>query len=285
MFERTARRALVLSLLAGCVALPALAEAQSWRTLRSSRQVWDREPLNVQIRYAAGELTVTPAEQPLLYQMELRYDEDRFRPLTSLDPERHTLRLGIDTVEGVRGGDIDDGSRAEIALTREVPLDLDLEFGAGRAELNLSGMRLRGLSVSTGASETTIRFAALNPIEADELRIQAGAAQLEVIGIGNSRARSVEFHGGVGSTVLDFTGTQTEDTDVSVKMGIGEMKLRFPRGVGVQLQRRSFLTSFETEGLVRRGDAFYSPDWDTAARRITVEVEAALGSVEVEWVG
>lgn len=281
MMTRTTAAAVIGAI--GLLMVGGPAEAQSWRTMESARQLQDREHTSVKIEYGAGTLRVEPAEARMLYRMELRYDEDDFRPITEFDAESHTLRLGAEGIRS-RSMNIESGSRATIALTREAPLDLDLDFGAGEAELELGGMRIRRLDVSTGASETTVRFGAPNPMAADRISIEAGAAELNVIGLGNARARRIDFEGGVGSTTLDFTGAWTGSTEASVQMGIGELTLRFPEGLGVKLERSSFLTSFDTEGLIKRGDAYYSPDWESAEHRVTLNVNAAFGAVNIRWV-
>lgn len=270
------------------LSLPALllvagiAEGQSWKTMESARQLLDDGPTNVRIEYGAGELRVEPAPQRMLYHMELRYDENRFTPVTAFDAQARTLRLGLNDRD--RGGSTKHGSRAVIALTREAPLDLKLEFGAGEASLDLGGMSIRSLEISTGASESEIRFDSPNQIAAERVEIEAGAAELEVFGLGNARARRIQFQGGVGSTTLDFGGAWDADATASVRIGIGELTLRFPRGLGVRLEKNSLFTSFDTEGMIKRGDAYFSPDWDTATHRLTIDVDAAFGSVEVEWI-
>lgn len=261
------------------------AEAQTWRTMQSARQLWDREPTEIHIRYAAGDLRIGHTEGAMLYEMEMRYDEDHFRPLAEFDADTRRLRLGVEGTRRRGEMDLNEGSRATIGLTREVPLDVELDFGAGEADIELGGLRLRQLEVSTGASETSIRFGSPNRIRADRVTIEAGAAELDVVGLGNARARQIDFQGGVGSTTLDFTGSWGLDANASVQIGIGEVRLRFPRGLGVELRKRSFLTSFDGDGLVKRGDSYFSPDWETATHRLTIDVNAAFGSIEVEWVG
>lgn len=279
------RRALSLALLGAGLALAGAAEAQTWRTVTSARQVWDKEPLDVDVRYGAGELTLRPAEEPMLYQMEMRFDGESYAPLTEYDSEKRRLRLGVEGKQGKRNLRLREGSHANIALTRSVPLDLDLEFGAGEADIDLGGIALRRLDLSTGASETRIRFGEPNPVRADQIRIQAGAAELEVIGLGNTRAERISFEGGVGSTLLDFSGDWDRSATASVEMGIGSVTLRLPRGLGVRVNKDSFLTSFDSQGLVKRGKSYFSTDWDTAEHQLTIDVDAAFGSIEVEWTG
>lgn len=283
MFDRLRRPTIALAALGAALAASGPAEGQTWRTITSARQVWDREPMDVQIQFGLGELNVRPAAEPMLYQMELRYDEERVTPVSEYQADRRRLRLGVEGRDGARRLKHREGSRATIELTRTVPLDLDLDFGAGEADLDLGGIALRKLDLSTGASETRVRFGAANPVEAEWIRIHAGAAELEVVGLGNARAERFSFEGGVGSTVLDFSGRWDRNTTATVEMGVGSLTLRFPRDLGIRLNKDSFLTSFDSEGLIKRGSSFYSPNWDSAAHRLTVDVDAAFGSIKVEW--
>jgi hypothetical protein len=67
-------------------------------------------------------------------------------------------------------------------------------------------------------------------------------------------------------------------------VGVGSARLRFPRGVGVRIERRGVLSSFDPAGMARRTDnAWYSEGWDTAEHRLNVSIESAIGSVDVSW--
>lgn len=266
------------------VALALPAEAQNWRTMTSARQIQDREPLHAVIHYGAGTLTVSPAESPYLYQMELRYDEEGAGPLVEYDADDRTLRLGTNSGEFNRRGVRSAGeATATIRLTKEVPVDLEIKFGAGKADIELGGISLENLEIGTGASETTVRFSSPNPIEAEEVTIEAGAADLKVYGLGNARAARIEFQGGVGATVLDFSGA-ARNMEAKVEMGIGSLVLRIPRSHGVRMERDSFLTNFTVPGMTREGDHFISSNWENASQKLEIELSAALGSVDIEWI-
>ena len=277
-------RVSAMALCSGLLLWSLPAHAQNWRTFTSERQLWGSHPVTVEVEYAAGRLEVQPAQRSMLYRMSMRYNEDNVTPVSTFDDQSRTLRLGVQGTESRRRTGGHEGSRATIELTRELPLNLELEFGAGEAEIDLGGIRLQNLEVSTGASATKIRFDEPNPIRAERVEINAGAADLEVRGLGNTRAAQVNFNGGVGSTVLDFTGSWERGATASVKMGIGSLTLRFPRDLGVRIDRNSFLTSFEARGMTRREGSYFSSNWASARNRLTVSVDAALGSIEVDWV-
>lgn len=259
------------------------AQAQTWRTVSTSRQLTGEEELDVDIRYGAGRFQVGPAEPGVLYQVEYRYDEERFQPVTEY--RRGSLELGTETVDGGfqigKGGS---GGRMTLALARGLPMNLHLRFGAVRADLDLGGLALTDLDLTTGASESRLTVSEPNPVPMDRARLEIGAASFTTRHLGNLDAERIEIDAGVGEVTLDFTGEWRRDANVQVDMGLGSLKLRFPEGLGVMLEKESFLTSLDAQGLTKRGDAYYSSNWDEAERRITVEVNAALGSIQVAWV-
>jgi hypothetical protein len=260
------------------------AHAQTWRTVTSARQRGAEKALDVHVQYGAGHLTVSPASAGLLYRFEMRYDEDKVRPLTEYSAASGTLRLGMEQrdCEGIRG--IKRESRAAVSLSPDVPTALRLEFGAGDADLDLGGLSLSDVDISTGASETRISFGAPNRIAARRVKMAAGAASLNVSGLGNTGAPRFEFEGGMGHTTLDFGGRWTHSASATVEMGVGSVTLRLPRALGVRVTKDSFLSSFDGAGMVKRGDAWYSRNWATAPYKLTVDIDAALGSIDVVWI-
>jgi len=264
-------------------ALPQASAGQSWRTVTMSRQASGQQDLRVQVEYGAGTFTVRPAEQGLLYRMQLRYDEDTFEPMAELSGTR--LRLGVEGIrKGMRLGRKYEGGEMDLTLARGIPMDLDLQFGAVRADLDLGGLSLTDLDLSTGASESTVDVSEPNPEVLRRASFQVGAADFTARRLGNLNARSIRVDAGIGSVSLWFDGSWQRDADVAIQMGLGSLELHVPEGLGVKLTKDSFLTSLDSEGMVKRGDAFYSLDWERAAHKVTIQLDAAFGSVRVLWV-
>ena len=255
-------------------------DAQSWRTVTASRQLNGEGALDVSVRYGAGRFTVRPAPTGLLSRSQLRYDEDVFVPHSEFDGRR--LQLGLDGMRSARIAK-QGGGEMELELTGAVPIDLDLEFGAVRADIDLGGLSLTRLSVRTGASESVLDVSLPNPSAMDRAELQVGAADFTARHLGNLNASRIEVSAGVGALMIDLTGDWRQDADVSVHVGLGSLELRLPQGVGVKLERKTLFTSVDTDGLVKRGDAYYSTDWDQAERRLTIEIEAAFGNVDIVW--
>lgn len=273
--SRTVTAAVLLAL-----AAPAAVAGQDWRSVSYFRQAAGEDLLHVDLEYGAGKLTVRPAPGGTLYRANLRYDAGAFRPVSSYRDGR--LRIGVDG--GKMSGRNLKAGNLELALGQDVPLDLSLKFGAAEANLELGGLRIREASISTGASQTQLTFSEPNPEVCRSLKLEVGAAQFRAVGLANLNVERLDVSGGVGEVTLDFTGDWRTDIAADIEMGLGSLTLRVPRGIGVRVHKGGLLAGFDSEGLVKRGDAYFSENWEDADRRLTVNVDAALGAIRMAWV-
>lgn len=257
-------------------------QAQELRTVTMSRQLTSRGEMHVSVEYGAGRFSVRSLDEGLLYRMRLTYDDQTHRPLAELRGDR--LELGVESVGNRRFRGTHEAAELVLELARGVPMRLDLEFGAVRADVDLGGLDLVGLELSTGASESTIDVSEPNRARLATARFAVGAAEFTARRLGNLNAERIELDAGVGSLTLWLDGEWRRDARLSIDMGLGSLELRVPEGLGIQLRKDSFLTSLDSEGLVKRGDTYESLDWIRAARKVTIDLDAAFGSVEVVWI-
>jgi hypothetical protein len=276
------RAAVVCALLTAVLACSPATGAQDWQTLTTARQHAGEDALSVDLHYAAGRLNIGPGDPGTLYRARLHYDAARVEPVSRYAAGR--LTIGIETVMGWRRGGSAESGELDLRLSPEIPLDLQLKFGATAAELDLGGLRLRSAEIATGASETNVRFSAPNPERMARLDLKAGAAAFRAHRLANANAERIHVSGGVGDMLLDFSGTWQGDAAADISMGIGALTLRLPRELGVRLSRRAVLSSFQPVGFVNRDGVYYTDNWDAAPFQLTLDVSSALGSVEIQWV-
>ncbi|MGQ0815509.1 MAG: toast rack family protein [Gemmatimonadota bacterium] len=274
------RIAIVLALATAVGAGARSAQAQDWRTVTSFRQYKGEDALRVSVEYGAGRLLVAPGQANALYKATLRYDATRFRPVTQYQ-DNH-LRIGVEG-GSIKGRNLKSG-QLDLAIGTSVPLELDLKFGAVQAEMELGGLRIREARIATGASETHINVSKSNPEKCTRFDIDVGAAEFDARGLGNLNCETIDVDGGVGDVTLDFNGAWRVDANVSIDMGLGSLTLRVPRGLGVQVRKDGFLASFDSQGLIKRGDVYYSENWESATKRASFKINAAFGAIRVVWV-
>ena len=264
-----------------------VAQAQTMRHFGTFRQMHGETRLTARLEYAAGNLRVAPGQPTELYRMDLSYDESRYVPVSDFDTQTGSVVLGLKPAGegGVRVVSRNQLSQvAAVTLSPRVDVGLDLTLGAVEADVELGGLRVTNLRVKTGASRAVIRFSRPNPARCALAAISAGAAEISVLGLGNSRCDEIEFEGGMGRVLLDFAGTWSSSSQVEVKMAVGELTLRLPTKVGTRIRMDKFLSSFEPAGLIRRGSAFESPDYERQQRHLDLDLTTAVGGVNVEWV-
>ena len=258
-------------------------QAQQWREMEVSRQLRDSGEHRVRVQYGAGTLMLTRAARPLLYHMQLRYDEDSGEPVHSFDTTTRRLTVGLDK-QSIRLARSVRSNRGELtlALTNEVPLDLRLDLGAVKGDLDLTGLKLSGLSVASGATEMRIRIDTANSVEMEHLELDVGAASLRVDGVANLRASRIRANVGVGELVLDFSGEWVANSEATIDLALGHVELRIPADVGVRIEVDRFLSSFDRENFTKRGNAYFSRNWDDATHHLRLKFNAALGSIDID---
>lgn len=270
----------------GALALAAVldarpARAQDWRTVSMARRAEGEHSLHVDLEYGAGQLSIQPTSDDVLYRAVIRYDADHFHPVTNYSDGQ--LDIGLKGGDHVHVDNHKNGGRLTLWLGTRVPADLDLKFGAVQANLELGGLPLRNAHIATGASETTVRFSKPNPLSLSSLQLDIGAASFKAYDLGNANARQVTVNGGVADVEMGWGGQWRQDCSVQVKMGLGSVTFRVPRDVGVKIHRTGFLASFDGPGFNKRGGEYYSANWSSASRRLVVDVESAFGSFNVDW--
>jgi hypothetical protein len=262
------------------------AAAQSMRAFSTFRQLHGETRLRADLHYLAGGLRVAPGRANELYRMDASYDEERYRPTSDYNAATGAVDLGLEAAGG--GGLRVLSTRqlrqdANVAFSPAVDLDLDVTLGAVDADLELGGLSLSALTMQAGASQAVVRFSQPNRSRCRSAEITTGAAELTILGLGNSRCDRIDFEGGMGKVTLDFGGTWTSSSRAEIKMAVGELTLRLPRRAGVRLTLDRFLASFDPAGLVRTGNGFQSAGYDRAERKLDIELTTAVGGVRIEW--
>lgn len=125
----------------------------------------------------------------------------------------------------------------DLALTDTVPLDVSFETGASESHIDLSGLKLSGMSLKTGASSTVLTLSA-KPVGTCPVRIEGGATSVEATipagveafvrsesGLADvqvNRARFLPVPGGFQTA--GYAGA-TDRLEIKVSMGLGAFKL------------------------------------------------------------
>ncbi len=274
---------LVLSLVAGT----GLAHGQTMRSFSSARQVHGETNLTATVRLASDTLRLAPGGASLLYNLKIVYDADRFKPLGLYDPVASEAVLGL---ESIGGGGLRVSKAAQLnqaanlVLSSAVDLTLDARLEAVNAELELGGMRLVAFTLYNNGSRTVARFTQPNRVGCRRGEFRAGAAEFKVSGLGNSRCRTIAFHGGVGTATLDFSGSWRNDMRLEASMAAGGLTIKLPRGLGVRMTTDNFLAILDPQGFIEHDGEYVSQNYEQADRHLDISLKTSLGQVTVLWI-
>ena len=272
---------------AGILFFPVATSAQTMRSTSVSRQQHGEKEFSAKIDFAAGTVTVRPATAGILYHMRLRYDAERYAPLSRFSSETRQVVLGT---QSVGDGGLRVSNRQHLAqdalieLSPTADLALDANLGAVEAGLELGGLRITEARIRTAASKATLRFSTPNQAVCRSLELNAGAAEFQALQLGNSGCRKIGFEGGVGDVTLDLTGAWPIDAHVSARVSMAGLTIRLPRTVGVRLTVSRFLASFNPAGFTRAGDAYVSEGYESRTRHLAIEISSTVGDINIIWV-
>jgi hypothetical protein len=199
-----------------------------------------------------------------------------------------TLHLKMKKSSHIWGDDEEDDrsndKRIVVSLAGDLPIDFEVELGAGKGDLDFSGLQVQGLRISTGASSVTMRCDQPNPIEAGEVRIESGVSKFTATNLSNVNFRRMRFSGGIGAYKLDFGGTLRHSGDVKVEVGLGSVTVNVPRTIQAQLLYDDGLfSSFDLDDdfAKKHGGIYETDGFGDAAKSLTIKLESGLGSVRV----
>lgn len=280
---------LTLLLAAGLLAAPTVFAADVDReNVTVGTEGADR--IEVSFDFMAADLRIDPGDIAAAAEMEIMYDVKRVDYVVDYDVRNGTGYLVAES-ERLDDDDIhDDGAENEwsVVLSRNYPVSIDMEMGACDATLNLGGLQLQDLSLEVGAVSADIDFDEPNPVRCDRIDIKAGAASLDMTGIGNANFDLFRFEGGAGSFDLDFRGEYHGVSTIEIEVGMGSADIILPEGVAccVETDGDGLLSSidFHGGGLIEVFDDIYETEnYDDAETRILLQIDVGLGAIDVYW--
>ncbi len=184
----------------------------------------------------AGELRVRGADQEALLEASFEYGRERDRPIVDY---RRFGDKGLLEVRRARRNSIPFGrirNRWDIHLSTSVPLDLDIDLGAGQSDIDLRGLKLQRVEIDMGVGEMTLDLQGPHQ-DSFNVKIDGGVGSGKIYLPSEAGVR-VKVDGGLGSIdahgltkqggfyVNDAYGKSAVTIEVEVDAGIGSLDLR-----------------------------------------------------------
>lgn len=177
-----------------------------------------------------------------------------------------------------------DSGTWETYFTDEIPISFDVELGLGKGDFDFTGLSVKDLNLSAGASSVTLRFDTPNKSEIEELTIEAGLSKFEGKNLCNANFRHMKFEGGVGSYRLDFGGSIEKEMDADIEVGLGSITVLIPQNIGARIiYEKNIISHFDidSEFSEQSEDNYISSNYYSSSSKINLHIDAGLGTVKI----
>lgn len=174
----------------------------------------------------------------------------------------------------------------KVYLTDSKPYSLDLAYGLGNANVDLSGLAIKRLKIVTGSADVNVSYSSglENKIVMDTFFVKVDVGSLNVKQLSLSKSRVIMVDVGFGNMFLDFSNKPLINNHVKGSVGAGNLVILLPGDEVPVLVKvnESWLCSINlSKGLQRIGEntfanAAYEKD---AANALTFDLDVSLGKI------
>ncbi len=250
------------------------------QTFHDARPIKGEKALAVEMTLGTGEVRLEPGAFDKLYDVRAEVDPENLEPKARYAEGTLSIYTLAQRKLAVPGK-----NSWTLSFTQKLPLTLHADLGTAKSDLDFTGLRLKDCTLLMGASLATLRFNTPNPVVLEKMRIEAAAANVQGIGLGNANFETFEFKGGVGNSELDFAGDYRRKGLVKASVSVGRLVIRVPRSLGLRVKAADGWASrvkLPAE-LVQEEGRWVSPNFATATGRIDLEAETRVGGIEIKW--
>lgn len=198
------------------------------------------------------------------------------------DAESVTVDLKMGAGELTIGGGADALVKADFAYNVAAwkPV-VDYSVSGERGKLSIQQPEMQNWGVGSYRYEWDLRFNDGVPMD---LNIVLGAGK-SLLDMRHLSLTGLDLKMGVGDVEVDLRDEREQDLDVTIRGGVGEATVRLPKDVGVRVKVTGGLGAVNAEGLRRDGDVYVNEAYGESSTTITLDIEGALGEINLEVQG
>ncbi len=174
--------------------------------------------------------------------------------------------------------------RWDVGLSPRVPLNLDLNSGAGESHFDLSKLHVTGLTVNGGAGETKVTL----PGGDYKAQFSAGVGQTDLDIPADS---TVDLVVKVGVGEINLVIGSNADVNARISGGVGEVNVTLPTDAAARIEAKTGIGSINVPAHITRtsakgdffdqGGVWQTADYDSAARRVLIRFDGGIGELNV----
>lgn len=235
------------------------------------------EETEIVFQMTGGQFTINPGADGLV-SGTITYNVEQWEPEFTRSSNLFEIKqVNPLRISGIPGSEVE--NTWDLSLNTSLPINLSIEGGASENDYDFTGLQLAKLHIKQGASDTSIRFDAPNPIELEEFSYTTGASSVDIFGLGYANFKKMTLDCGAGDFKLDFTGALSRDAVVDIKSGISNISIVVPPGMNAIINNEGTISNINTEGTWLLTDETYSTMGEGIT--LTINLDMAVGNVNL----
>lgn len=172
-------------------------------------------------------------------------------------------------------------------LTDNKPYDLELFYGLGRANIDLSGLSVKNLKINTASADVTIGYynQIENLVEMDTLALKVDLGSVSARNISLARSKYIMADVGFGNIMLDFSTTPVTGNTIKGSVGAGNLVIILPENseapVSVKI-KESWLCSVKIpKAFTKRGNGIYANEayQKNPENALNFDLDVSMGNI------
>ena len=173
-----------------------------------------------------------------------------------------------------------------IYFTDYKPYRLDLNYGVGKAYIDLSDIAVENCKITSGNAHVKVGYLSKmqNRMEMDPMTVSVDMGDVEIERLDLARAKNILAEVGFGSLTLDFDEQPLMPSDIWARVGAGSLTINLPLEdipVIVRMKDTSYRKFKVPEGFEKvKENVFVSSSYSPNAPNVlTFNIDLSMGSV------
>ncbi|MFY0601559.1 MAG: hypothetical protein JXR03_17925 [Cyclobacteriaceae bacterium] len=188
------------------------------------------------------------------------------------------------------GNSSSDNNYWKILFDNSMIYKLDLNYGFGRADVDLSGTSVKDLKIKSGSADVLVDYSERtpNPIAMDTFLIKVDMGSLVAKNIDCANASCVIANVGFGRALLDFSGPLKNKCMVKASVGAGNLDIYLPSSdipIIIYMKDSPLCGIKMVPGFERvERDVFVNMGYSASAENLlTFDLDVAMGNVAFHY--
>lgn len=234
------------------------------------------DEVNLNLSFGAGELTITPGARTLVEGTAI-YNLADLKP--EISTQENTVNISQSEYQASDFPALVEKKNRWNLQFGSTPMNLTINAGAYKGNIDLGGLGLRNLNISDGASEVKLDFSAPNTEKMSFFSYKTGASNVNIQNLANANFSTFQFDSGAGNYTLDFGGTLQRDGSTVIQSGVSNLTLVIPARLNATVKVEGGLSNIHFPDSWEKNGNIYTQSGIGPA--MTIIIEMGVGNVQV----